>query len=96
MADTKEYLVVERLSGSGTITGSGDAAPIPVRYEIIIRQEANVTPEAKHLGGRVWSASAEDPFMAHRLLSRKLQLTTQDGRTWDFSFVHRNGEIADS
>jgi len=94
MSFQDEFNIIERIAGSGTVTGAGIAEPLPVRYELMIREGVHPSEgePARKMTGKIWST--DEPFLAARLLSRELILNLADGRAWDFQFVHRNGEVA--
>src|SRR5689334_449831 len=93
MSFQDEYKIVERITGSGSVNGSGITEPLPVRYELMIQESINSqAPALQQMKGTVWST--DEPFLAARLLNKELTLTLADGRIWDFSFIHRNGQVA--
>lgn len=96
MAFQDEYKIIERIAGSGTVTGADAGEPLPVRYELMIREGVKANPSdpepPRKMSGTIWSG--DEPFLASRLLNRDLTLHLSDGRDWEFRFVHRNGEVA--
>src|SRR5947209_6423289 len=96
MAFQDEYTIIERIAGTGTVAGAGITEPLPVRYELVIKEPVKGSPDApapeQKMSGKIWST--DEPFLAARLLLKELTLSLADARTWDFQFTHRNGEVS--